>query len=417
MKRKIGILGGSFDPVHHAHLQLAKESMLQAGLDQVLFLPVYHPPHKETKNMTPFEDRVHMLRLAVEPYPAFRVSLIEKEIEPPAYTAKTLRLLQEKLPDAEFYYIVGDDSLDYMTMWYQPEEIFRLSEVLVIQRELKDEELNRSMEDLRKDYGARIRLLKTPVLPYRASSFRKDLMEGKEGDQRAVPASVMEYIRSHHLYGYMEDDMGKKKSEEEKKEGLFYGSLALRILDDLKKNQTEARFKHIMGVCCTASSLAMCYGESPKRALLAALLHDSAKHFKPDELLRRCKKAGIPIRPAEEKNPSLLHAAYGAYLGSHRYDIEDEGILDAVRYHTTGHPDMDLFAKILYVADYIEPGRRKLPKLEELRQLAFRDLDLSLYIILEESIEYLKAKNMEFDPRTLDTYTAMKRKIEERDKK
>lgn len=108
-----------------------------------------------------------------------------------------------------------------------------------------------------------------------------------------------------------------------------------------------------------------------------------------------CEKYNLEISEIERKNPSLLHAKLGAYLAKDKYDIEDEEILMAIRSHTTGRPGMSLLEKIVYIADYMEPGRKELPNMMDVRHLAFEDIDKCLYRILRDSLVYLKAQDMQ----------------------
>lgn len=168
----------------------------------------------------------------------------------------------------------------------------------------------------------------------------------------------------------------------------------------LKKHQDKCRFEHTMGVMYTAAALAMAYGADIEKARTAGLLHDCAKCIPNEKKIKLCKKMGVSITEIEEKAPFLLHAKLGAAIAAKKYGVEDEEILSSIRWHTTGKPAMSELDKIVYIADYIEPGRSKAPNLQQVRQLAFADLDECMYQILKDSLEYLKS-----NPKTLDTAT------------
>lgn len=178
----------------------------------------------------------------------------------------------------------------------------------------------------------------------------------------------------------------------------------LRIQKKLKYELDYYRYDHTIGVMHTAACLAMRYGEQVERALLAGLLHDCAKCIPSDEKIKMCERYKIEISEAERANPGLLHAKLGAYRAKHHFSIKDEDILHAIHYHTTGCPEMTLLDKILYVADYIEAGRRPLPNLAEVRRLAFCDLDACLYRILKDSLVYLESRGCVVDPMTENTF-------------
>ena len=177
------------------------------------------------------------------------------------------------------------------------------------------------------------------------------------------------------------------------------------IADKLHKILNEHRFFHTLGVSYTAQALAMKYGYDINKAAMAGLLHDCAKSYTPDELLKICDDRAIEISNIEKDHPALLHAKVGAFLARTEYGIEDSEILNAIRYHTTGKPCMSELEKIIYVSDYIEPGRYKMNRLSEIRKKAFEDLDEALLMILEDTINYLNAtKNEGIDPLTIETY-------------
>ena len=158
----------------------------------------------------------------------------------------------------------------------------------------------------------------------------------------------------------------------------------------LKKYMDEERFIHTQGVMYTACALAMCHNADMNQARLAGLLHDCAKCIPNSKKLKICQRENIPVSAAEEASPDLLHAKLGVYISKEKYGVTDREVRQAVRYHTTGRPEMTLLEKIIYIADYIEPGRDKAPNLPTVRRLAFQDLDETMYVILKDTLEYLE---------------------------
>ena len=187
-----------------------------------------------------------------------------------------------------------------------------------------------------------------------------------------------------------------------------------KLQKKMKKVLEEKRFQHTLGVAYTASNLAFVYGYDDKKAFIAGLLHDSAKCISHQKRLMICKKNHLEITTVEEENPVLLHAKVGAFFAKEKYGVCDEEILNAIRFHTTGRPDMTLLEKIIYVADFIEPHRKKLPRLDEIRKISFEDLDMAIYMILENSLNYLEKGNAKIDTKTEETYIFYKKMIEER---
>lgn len=186
------------------------------------------------------------------------------------------------------------------------------------------------------------------------------------------------------------------------------------IEKELKKELTKERFEHTRGVMYTAACLAMRYGCDMRKAMLAGLLHDCAKHIPNEKKLKLCKKNHIELTQAELDNPSLIHAKLGAFLAKNQYDIEDSDILHAIRVHTTGAPAMNLLDKIVFLADYIEPNRNKAKNLPIIRELAFQDIDKAILQNLSDTLRYLDENKEKgsIDPMTLQTYEYYKQEAD-----
>ena len=172
----------------------------------------------------------------------------------------------------------------------------------------------------------------------------------------------------------------------------------------LKNHLNEKRYIHTLGTAECAKELAEKFNLDSDKAYLTGLLHDCAKCVPADEKIKLCEKNHIEISDAEYKNPGLLHAKLGAFFAREKYGIENEEILRSIESHTTGRPNMSLLDKIIYIADYIEPGRDVAPNLPEVRALAFVDIDACLYRILEDTLAYLAEKGATLDPATEETF-------------
>lgn len=180
------------------------------------------------------------------------------------------------------------------------------------------------------------------------------------------------------------------------------------IKADLKEKLPKKRYEHTLGVAYTAAALAMCYGEDILKAELAGILHDVAKAKKSSELKDDMKGYIDPYTDGDyvaliaDKAPQILHAIYAPYLAKKDYKIEDKDILLAIRWHTTGKKDMTMLEKIVFVADYIEPNRKKLPDLDRIRTLSFHDISESVKVIAKSTIEYLGSQGMYIDKFTYE---------------
>ncbi len=172
----------------------------------------------------------------------------------------------------------------------------------------------------------------------------------------------------------------------------------------LKETLNPHRYEHTLGVAYTAMCLAMKYEVDLKSAEIAGLLHDSAKCIPDSEKIVLCEQNAIAITDIEREQPHLLHAKLGAFVAQRDYGVTEQEILSAIVKHTTGSERMTILEKIIYVADYIEPGRDKAKNLKEIRKTAFEDIDEAVYMIMKDTIAYLQSSKSQIDELTFVAY-------------
>lgn len=380
---KIGIIGGTFDPIHNGHLMLARYARDLFGLDEVWFMPNGTPPHKTSDSIeSQINHRVEMVRRAIANEKNFILQLYEVKNREVNYSYLTMEHFKEIYPEHEFHFIMGADSLFGIEKWKCPERLLKTCVILAAYRDGKNKtEMDKQIAYLNQKYGADIRLLNTPNVDIASTEIRQRLKLGLEVND-AIPKAVLTYIEEEKLYPF--------------------GLTELR--EKVKGHQSDKRFEHTVGVMYTAASLAMRYGADMQKALLAGLLHDCAKSYPSDVMLGYCEQYGISISDTERENPGLLHAKLGAYLAKTEYGVDDKEISDAICYHTTGRPNMTLLDKIIYIADYMEPNRNQASNLDVIRELAFEDLDKCLLQILEATLCYLQDGNKAIDLLTEEAY-------------
>ena len=193
---KIGILGGSFDPIHKGHLNMALKSYEQYDLDEVWLIPNGNAPHKDAKKMADANDRLAMCQLVADEYPFLKACDIEIISEEYSYTYITVTKLQEQYSDYEFYFIMGADSLDYFDRWRKPEIIASVCKILVINRdEFSEEDMSEKIKRINAIFPADIRIVHCPKIDVSSTELRKNL------DKNDVLPSVYKYICNHDLYG------------------------------------------------------------------------------------------------------------------------------------------------------------------------------------------------------------------------
>ena len=199
--KRIGIMGGTFDPVHNGHLLLGRQARSEYGLDEIWYMPSHIPPHKKDHRITDGKDRLAMLELALEGISFSSVSDFEMKREGNTYTAQTLELLKEEYPEDKFYFIIGADSLFQLETWYHPEKVMELTSLLVSGREYDraGRTLDQQISYLKSVYGAHIQVLHNPEMNV-ASARIRDMAARGEDIGELVSGAVAAYIREHRLY-------------------------------------------------------------------------------------------------------------------------------------------------------------------------------------------------------------------------
>jgi nicotinate-nucleotide adenylyltransferase len=188
---RVCIFGGTFDPIHTAHLRIAEEALEKFSLSRILFIPAAHPPHKEASGLTPYEDRFRMVQIACKRYRAFVASRLEAGAEQ-SYTVDTLRRFWKELgPDDQLFFLIGADAFDKLETWKGWQELVKLTEFIVV---------TRPESEYRVPEGARVRRLAGLALPVSSSTIRARLAAGEATPE--LPAEVRAFIEKHGLYGF-----------------------------------------------------------------------------------------------------------------------------------------------------------------------------------------------------------------------
>ncbi len=192
---RLGLFGGTFDPVHYGHLRTVEAARIELDLPEVWMLPNPHPPHKMHLTMTPYVHRKEMLRLALIEFPFLKLSDTEEHVEGPAYTTETIRRVVKQLPQGEndLWLIVGADSLVELPKWKNPEDLFSYARVAVLRRPGID------AASAPPEFVNRVRLLQTPLVPISATEIRQAI-RNREDTSLWLAASVRNYIALHNLY-------------------------------------------------------------------------------------------------------------------------------------------------------------------------------------------------------------------------
>jgi len=320
-------------------------------------------------------DRLEMCRLAFAGDPRVEISDLELKREGKSYTVDTLRELKAFYPDDELYFIFGSDMLETFMQWYRWEEILTLARICACSREKGFRpDLSGYSEEQKK------RIVFLDVEPMELSSTELRSMDFANPDPSKINPAVAKYIVGKGLY---DDGMGQYRKI-------------------LKEKLDEFRLFHSECVSESAATLAEKYGADPQKARLAGLLHDVMKNASVAEHLEYIES----LSAVESSNLKVWHQMSGeGFLRSNKI-VEDEEILSAVRWHTTGRAGMSLLEKIVYVADFISADR-DYKDVEVVRKLASISLEHAILYTSRYTVEKLVSKDMLIHPATVECYNDM----------
>ncbi len=369
---KIGVYGGTFNPPHLGHILAAREFQRVLDLDLLLFVPVYLPPHKKLPPDTPDATRrLELLRLATEDVPFAMVDDLEFRRAGASYTVETLRALKERYPHDQLYLCMGTDMLLSFDSWYHPKEICSLAQVVMAHRaDAEESALEEYAGTFQKRYGKAPVFIPNDFIEISSTTVRRLLILGGAADD--LDPKVYGRILELGLYG-----TGRNRKH------LPFEQLKQESL----QLHNESRVNHVVGCSETAVALAKCHGANVEDAARAGILHDVTKALSGAEQLHLCRTHGIIVDDFLKTHTKLLHAPTGAAVADHVFG-ENEAVCQAIRWHTSGRANMTTLEKIIYVADYMEPNR-DFPGVEELRRLAYSDLDAALLLGLEMTRDHL----------------------------
>ena len=358
---RIGIYGGSFNPVHNGHIHLAVTAADELGLDRLYFVPSRISPHRSSDEYASGEDRAAMLGLACGRDKRLRVCDYELHEERVSYSVYTVRHFREEFPDAELFLLVGSDMLLSFDSWYCFEEILANVTLCAVSREGGDiGELEAKAEKLRK-FG-NIYISKAEPLTVSSTEIRKKIAKN-ENFACYLDENVVQYIRSKGLYSLRGEPVLYYDVDEKKKY--------------IKEHLSAKRYGHSLNVAAECRKLAEKYGEDPDKAYFAGLLHDVCKELPEDEQRELVISSGFIYSREELDTKSLHHAIAGAGFVKKHFGVEDIDILNAIRFHTVGRAGMSRLEEIVYLGDLIS-AERDYKDVDKMRKLAYSSLNAAM---------------------------------------
>ncbi len=388
----VAIYGGSFNPPHLGHREAAMSLVRDLMPDRLLIMPDHVPPHKEMEEGSPSpEERLILCRLNFGDLNGAEISDLELSRTGKSYTYDTIRQLEQMFPGDRFILAVGTDMFLSFEDWYHFEYLLEHCVLAVLARDYDDRILlEETASRFTSQYHASVRIVPHMPLPMRSEEVRRLLRQ--RGGRDYLGSEVYSEIIRKRLYAALPELSWLREK-------------AYTMLDD-------RRIAHVAGCESEAVRLAKHWGEDPEIAAESAILHDITKRLSEEEQLQLCKKYGIILDSAERKMPKLLHARTGAEVARDLFGISDS-VYSAIRWHTTGKPDMTLLEKILYIADYIEPTR-DFTGVDMVRELAYSDLDRALLLGLKMTIDEVTQSGAEPYIDTVDAFHWYTRTITER---
>lgn len=386
--KKMGLFGGTFDPIHKGHVSMALRLAQALELDGVVLMPTFVPPHKIKENMASAEHRLAMCRLAAEEHPLLSVSDLELRRGGASFTVDTLTALCEEYPDTQWHLLVGADMFTTLRTWHRFSDIAAMAVLCTIAREGTDTaKLLVYAEELKRD-GIASCVDVCPVEPYSSTQVRRRIADGKSVAEM-VGEAVERYILDNGLYR-QEEGMRRQTADEQ-------------YVEIIRQRLGDYRFHHSLCVAEEAKRLALLHGADPDKAYTAGILHDIMKDTEKEAQLQILDDFGVKLDDIEKHSPTLWHARSGEVFLRNILGITDEEILSAVRYHTTGRAGMSRLEQVLFTADFTSADRNY-PDVAVIRALADKSLTEAILYGVEYTIRDLQSRGAVVHPDTLALY-------------
>ena len=391
---RIGIYGGTFNPPHIGHMAAARQAIKLLRLSKLLLIPDRIAPHKQLPENSPSpQQRLEMLTVAAADIPQAEVSQLELRRAGPSYTYLTVEALKQRYPQAQLVLIMGTDMFLSFEAWKNWRWLIENVTLAVLYRGQKGEKSAiREKRDALCAQGAQVELVENQVTAISSTDLRR--MLAFQCASPFLPEGVLAYIRQQGLY-----ETGRDLWQ------LPMDRLEQVVISLLK----PGRVAHVLGCRDTAVELAKHWSVDTTDAARAGILHDITKALDGPLQLTLCREHGIILDDFSTQNPKTLHALTGSFVAKRIFG-ENDAVVTAIRSHTTGRAGMGLLEKIIYVADYMEPNR-DFPGVEELRRLAFSDLDGAMRLGLEMTVSILRANGAQISAASLEALDDLNRNL------
>lgn len=382
---RIGIYGGTYNPPHVGHMRAAAHAIEALKLDRLLLIPNNIAPHKQMpEDAATAQQRMDMLRMSAKGLEKTEILDLELQRDGKSYTSDTVTQIRKIYPEGELFLLMGTDMFLNFLTWHEYRTISDQVTLAVFYRgERGEQEAVCRQQERLEEMGIRVVRICNPVTAISSTDLRRMLIFGC-ADPYLCPG-VGDYIRAQGLY-----DTGRD-----------YKNLPMDALEEtVVKLLKENRVAHVLGCRDAAVELARQYGENEVDAARAGLLHDITKALDGPLQLTLCSEYDILLSKFSQENPKTLHALTGSLVAEQVFG-ENQAVVAAIRYHTTGRPAMSRLEKILYLADYIEVNRN-FPGVDRLRAAAHRSLDEGMLMGLEMTLSQLREQKRQISQNSID---------------
>ncbi|MGX9395885.1 nicotinate-nucleotide adenylyltransferase [Mycoplasma sp. 1573] len=354
---KIGLFGGTFDPIHKGHILIAQHACKTLNLDKIILIPANQNPDKKNQPSASNQDRYNMVKIAIQDFDNFEVSDFEIKRTGPSYTFETLKYFKQKYSQDELFFILGSDNLSSLNKWQGVNDFSKWVKLVCFRRTKNFSKINA------KKYN--VLILDNPLWDFAATEYR-------QGNIKIVDSRVQSYIGKNFLYA----------------RDLILNTLSI------------SRNSHCFSTGEYAAQLAKQLNYDVKTAYYAGLLHDITKEWTNEQHEQMIQKYGLNFK---DYHPYQYHQLTAYLFLKNEYKITNKSILHAIKHHTTLSIKPTTLEKIVYVSDKIGPGRRW-PGIQKLRQDVEQNFDLGFANLVASIWEFLTSEGQLIDAKQQKIY-------------
>jgi len=363
--KKVLLFGGSYNPIHHGHINAALIVSKSIKVDEVWLMPRRFD--YDGSLLLNSKHRLNMINLAIKHFPKFKICDVEiKDVERKlVYTYNTISLLTTKYPDVDFYFLIGADQVNNFRSWLEPYKLSSMVQFVCYRR--PGYEID---ESIVKEFNFKV--VDGPQVDMSSTEIRA-------GKLNKMNEDIQDYINKHHLY----------------------------LENRIKYMLDEKRYNHVLSTAKLAQKYARANHVDPDKAYLAGLLHDIAKRYDKETNIKLMKQF---FSKDLDVGVYSYHAYVSAHIVKNELYIKDKAILNAIMYHSSANKHMSKLSKIIYVADKLEESRAFADRVKDIRELGFKDLDLCFIKTMEGQVASFSEMDMPYDKKINEVINHYRRK-------